>query len=565
MEDKQKQIPATVSQIRNEKPSAPRTEAVLTGNIANSMNGGHNRTIQIKQVMAGERHKEMRVQLKISTLTPLTPAYQNLKCTIRSYFVPNSRVWINAEKFTSQRGGTTEDKITEVPNCVGKEIPKILNADGHYAVGLCHTSAWRNAWISSYIPRINEPATSILTRNWTMPDFNALILRGKVAIWNDYERNKELDTEEIEYKEDTVSQEEWESYLPINNARTYFINSRARKDNSYYTDYRTDYQGFYEPSPETDAQNPPAVNASNFVKWADWEAKIAEARSQAENAQKNDWEIISEIRGSKLLTEGKTQLIGKKTFNLNYAAITQSTYNTNSEIKEEFQVMGKQGAYSYTEVDLPVYAGMQFNEEGYVHIIATVTADTVYEGSFDRLDINVKALDQYRPDLQGEKFDILKTIETSTIANSGEAIGYKRKYSEYFKMKNTISGDLTTLPYYEFDINDYTRGRNVDLANQIITQYSYQFFETSSNVHINQDGTYIFKKNWKDYTDLQLNKNQAIQNEVVQETILLENGAITSPIIKGHNQIFLVGKSYCMADLPINSEIAPNYTQWGEH
>ena len=132
-------------------------------------------------------------------------------------------------------------------------------------------------------------------------------------------------------------------------------------------------------------------------------------------------------------------------------------------------------------------------------------------------------------------------------------------------MKNTISGDLTTLPYYEFDINDYTRGTNVDLTNQIITQYSYQFFETSSNVHINQDGTYIFKKNWKDYTDLQLNKNQAIQNEVVQETILLENGTITSPIIKGHNQIFLVGKSYCMADLPINSEIAPNYTQWGEH
>lgn len=563
MEDKQKQIPATVSQIRNEKPSAPRTEAVLTGNIANSMNGGHNRTIQIKQVMAGERHKEMRVKLKISTLTPLTPAYQNLKCTIRSYFVPNSRVWVNAEKFTAQRGGTTEEKITQVPNCIGKIIPKIYNPEENFASSLCHTSAWKNAWISSYIPRIGEPATDILTREWEMPDFNALILRGKVAIWNDFERNKELDTEEIEYNDDTVSQEEWESYLPIDINRTYFINSRARKDNSYYTDYRTDYQGFFEASPNTTTEI--GINSSNFVKWADWEAKIAEARSQAENVQKNDWEIISEIRGSKLLTEGKTQLIGKKTFNLNYSAITQSTYNTNSQVQEEFQVMGKQGAYSYTEVELPVYAGMVFNEEGYVHIIATVTADTVYESGFDRLDMNVNALDQYRPDLQGEKFDILKTIEMGTIGSVSPVIGYKRKFSEYFKMRNTISGDMTTLPYYEYTLQDYVNNNSLNMGEQVITQYSYQFYELSSILHINQDGSYIFKKNWKDYTDLQLNKNQAIQNVILQTMITPENGIFTSPIIKGQSQIYLVGQSYCMADLPINNEIAPNYTQWGEH
>ena len=113
-------------------------------------------------------------------------------------------------------------------------------------------------------------------------------------------------------------------------------------------------------------------------------SKIAEARSQAENAQKNDWDIIAEIRGSKKLSEGKVQLIGKTSLNLNYAAITQNAYSSDTNVREDFRVLGQQGAYSFTEVNLPLYAGMEFNEEGYAETNEeTNLLDTMDEELFE--------------------------------------------------------------------------------------------------------------------------------------------------------------------------------------
>ena len=107
--------PFTTNQIKSTKPNAPRLERILVGQIGNSMNAGHNRTIAWKPIMAGERHKEYRLNASFKLLTPITPAYQNLLITFRTYFVPNSRVWKNAEKFTAQKGGASEIKINNVP------------------------------------------------------------------------------------------------------------------------------------------------------------------------------------------------------------------------------------------------------------------------------------------------------------------------------------------------------------------------------------------------------------------------------------------------------------------
>lgn len=580
--NKQAQEPATVNQIENERSSLKKSLTLLTGNIANSMNGGHNRTIAFKKVMAGERHNEYRMQLKIQMLTPLTPAYQDLKCTIRTYFVPNSRVWNNAEKYTAQKGGTTEEKIEEIPNLGGKQMPILMMYDDSLTPEeqkykeIQHTTAWRNAWVSSYIPRIGFNKTysyNELTNKTAMymnilPKISVLPLRGRMAIYNDFERNKEYDPPMFEYKTDNVTDAEWKKYLPLYNQSPDLHNMRARRNNSYYTDYRTEYQGFESTAPELQEN-------SSLITWSDWESKIAEARQQAENAQKNDWQIIAEMRGSKLLTQGKVQLIGKKTFNLNYAAITQTAYNTNENIQEEFQVMGKQGAYSYTEVDIPCYAGFEAQEEGYIHIIATVTADTVFESAFDRNELNVKPLDEYRPDLINEKFDILMASENGTTRNYGnniekytEAIGFKRKFSEYFKLPNIIAGDMTSLYYEETTpiegrANYFISGR--DNVNEIITQKTFQFFETDRNYEaksIGDDRT-AQKKIWRDYTDLMINKNQAIENPIIEipETQTGEGGYY----IQGQQQIFFVGKCYLVAELPIDEAIKNNYTQWGEH
>lgn len=562
--------PWGVNQVSNEKPNVPKTDTILSGFIGNSMNGGMNRTVAWKQVMAGERHKEYRFQASIKMLTPKTPSYQNLSMTLRAYFVPNSRVWTNAEKYTAQKGGSSEIKIAEIPNLGGKILPMINSNDEVNMTPIQNTTAWRNAYISSYIPRVgqyaeNNQSTDFLRR---LPKVSVLPLRGRKAIYNDFERNKEYDIELTEYKNDYVSEAEWNSYLPIDPRDMDIYNMRAKRQNSYYSDYRTELQGFEQSYPPTDMSADVAL-----LNWADWEMKIAEARSQAENAQANDWDIIAKIRGSKKLSEGKVQLLGRKTFNLNYAAVTQNTNNNSQSVTEEFRTMGTQGAYVYTNVDIPLYAGWEFVEEGYIHIIATVSADTVFETGFDRLELNVTPLEQYRPDLIDEKKDVLYECEMGTYKNDSfdynKIVGFKRKYSEYLKLPNIIAGDLTNSDYFETEYTDSGILQYYDDM-QVITNKTYQFFELDTeyeydNMESRGRLTYVLaKKIWKDYTDIMINKNQAIKNYIV-ETGDRSSPSDTNLVLEGQHQIFLVGKCVCIAQLPIDDSIKYNYTQWGEH
>ena len=568
MKDIRENHPWTTDQVRNTKPNVAKTETILSGYIGNSMNGGHNKTIAWKQVMAGEKIKEYRLNASIKMLTPKTPSYQNLYMTIRTYFVPNSRVWTNAEKYTAQKGGSAEIKIKEIPNMGGKIIPTIQTDDQSQKILVCHTTAWRDCFASSYIPRIHlfgyyDQGEQI---NGTLPKASILPLRGRIAIYNDFERNKEFDEEKQEYKGDTVSDAEWKSYIPQifepsspgNYAGNYdYFTMRAKANNSYYTDFRTELQGFEEAYPPSEMSADTAL-----MNWAQWEMKIAEARSQAENAQANDWDIIAKIRGSKKLTEGKVQLIGRKTFNLNYSAVTQNSNSANMEVNVESRALGTQGAYSYTHVDIPLFAGFEFNEEGYIHIIATVEADNVFESGFDRLELNVTPLDQYRPDMLEDKKDVLYEIETGMQRAYNEVdfekiIGFKRKYSEYFKLPNIIGGDMTNNNYYQAMHMD-----DMLIFEPIIveTQKTFQFFETDRNYYIDTDEeVYLTKKPWKSYADLLINRNQAVKNKV----IVAPYGNDIN--IDGQNQVFLIGKCNCIADLPIDSSIKDNYTTWGEH
>lgn len=562
--------PYTTSQVSSSKPNIPRSDNVLVGYIANSFNGGHNRTIAWKQVMAGERHKEYKLNLKIKTLTPLTPPYQQLKMTIRSYFVPNSRVWENAEKYTAQKGGTAEIKIKEVPNMGGKIVRSYYVEGEPQNTNMMNTTAWRNAFISSYLPRMGEKniydaastnQTNSGNGDITLPKISILPLRGRIAIYNDMERNKEFDPEIQEFKNNEPTNVEWTSYLPINSEDVGRLNMRAKRENSYYSNFRTEIQGFETEFPPTGTSE----SDKSLITWGAWEHLLGEVRSQAENAQRNDWDIIAEIRGSKTALQGKVQKIGEKTFNLNYASVTQNAYN-NAVTDVNFQVLGQQGAYSYTEIEVPCYAGFEAIEEGYIHIIATVWAESVFEQGIDRLEMNVTPLDQYRPDLKEEKQDVLYTIESGTkrikkMNNVMQVEGFKRKFSEYFKLPNIIAGDLTNEGYYEAL---YPLGSIQYSETEIESQKSYQLFEDDKSYARKPNGNIIYKKPWLDYTDLLINKNLAVQEEVqmINFTILGQDETIE---VKGQNQIFLVGKATLVADMPIDEAIKQNYTKWGEH
>lgn len=565
---KNTQKPFSNNNIEQQKTALPTTFTELSGWIANSINGGHTKPIFYKQVMAGEKHKEMMMELHLKTLTPKSVSFQGLKATIRTFFVPNSRIWTNAEKFTSQRGGDTEVKIEEIPNLGGQSYEWVgIPGTSPKFISIQNTTTWRDSFVSTYIPRVGalrELSGAIPNKKLPMPKISILPLRGFVAIYNDFLRSKQYSEPIQEFKTDTVSSVEMDNYIPNKvglrppeEGHIFDINwytQRCRRDDSYWTDYRLDLQGFDTEGTTDILENP----GTALLKWQQWESLISETRQQSENTNKTDWQIISEIRGSKLLTEGKVQLIGKYTFPLNYNSITQTSYNSAEDIQPEYQIMGTQGGYSYTNIKIPLYAGMEFNEEGYVHVLISITADSLFETSVDALEKAVRWDEQYRPGLSADKLGVLYKCELGTEyveleEDYEEILGYKRKYNEYFKLNNILKGDLATNDYY-----GYVSGLNTYTESLVITQKSYQFFEPNPEGFFSNDGTFYAKKIWLDYTDIAMNENQAIKNEIVKYQ---DNNFF----INGKNQIYLMGKTLCLAELPIDGSIRTNKTSFTEH
>lgn len=573
MENANQQTPATVNQISNAKPRIERSFRTAKGDIGGSLNGGHNRTIAWFRVMAGTKIESYKLPIKLKMLTPLSPAYQKLTAVANFYFVPDKRVFEESEEYYAQAGGTSKTKITKKPTLQGKKIPYVPTDEQSKNACLTETTLWRDTIISDYIPRVgyfelvneNEHEWARVQEGAVMPDYDACLLRGRIAIWNDFERNKQYEPKAVEYKGNTVSETEWQSYLPFGESTYMFLSMRARRNNSYYMDYRVDAQG-YEIDPYDALQ---AGDEKAMVSWANVESQLAELRSQAENAEKNPWDIINEIYGtSRKLSEGKVQLLKRYTFPLNYASVTQNTYNNNTSIEPEYRVMGQQGAYSYTE---EVIQGPQYweaIEPGYIHVILTITADSVFERAFERTAMNVNWDDEYRPDMKDQKLDTLNYLEVEShigangiIGGGLGPIGFKRKWNEYSKLPNVVKGDMTTFGYFQtgFDDHGYPYSDN----GVVLSQGTHQFYE--ENVmgigSILDDTLPLFYKDYyKDYTDLLINKNQAYKNDVT--TFETYNNDI---MIRGQNQIFYAGEQIAVLSLPIDDTIASNFTNWGEH
>ena len=555
------QTPATTNQIQHERPNIKKSYNILQGYFANSQNGGIIKPFAYAPIMAGTETIERRLQGRIKMLTPKTPVFQKLVATIDTYFVPNSAIWKNQEKFIAQKGGASETKIKKVPNLYQKTMPavKTENIDID-VVNFTDTDLWRDSWLSTYIPRYQTGANSMQTITLPMPEYSELPLRGFVKIYNDFLRNKEYDEELILTDGDSAN-----DFIPDNPWDVFYdrLYLRGKRQNSYYTDYRTELLGF-------DGTEPALTGTNDLPELVEWEKTVASARAQAQNAQRNDWDILAELYGSKLLTEGKVQHLSRKVIPLNYQAVAQTTYNTNQDIEESFQSLGEQGAYSYTEFDVPIIQMTKFNEFGYIHCIMQISADTVYETGFERTGLNVNWDDMYRPDLKELKDDVLYEIETcGTRLNSMEDFkkikGFKRKFSEYFKLPDCISGDLCTRGYYitkqqslgEDAPNEFIVGEELTRTE---SKRSFQFFE------IDDKETADFRKKnpWQDYTDILINENQAIRQEVEEINTTGLGGQKTNLRVKGDNQIFYIGIQTAIEYLPIDENIKSNFTKFGE-
>lgn len=559
------QIPATENQIEMERPRVGRSFNLLVGNIQGSMNAGHERLVGFQEVMAGQRIAVTGGRLLIQMLTPLTPAFQKLKACLKVIKVPFQRVWKNYQNFAAQKGGSTEEKPQMLPNLAGKKFPYVTIGLGQEIVSIQETTAWRDHFASCIIPRVGAGAIGRIDDIGSddeiyrkAPEMTALYLRAHVAAWNDELRNKEYDPEAQEYTEfDEVSQLEWLSYMPDYESDLDYQAVRCKKDNSYYSNYRAELQGFESGIPGIDEET---TEDQSLVTFAEWQHQTAEAVAQAANAQKNAWDVMQELRGARKLTQGRVELLARKTFNINYSAVTQNAYNNNPEINENFRVLGKQGAYSFTDIDLTFLNGQEIEEDGVLLFYLSVTADTVYESAVDRTLLNIGWKDRYRPDLSKEKNDILMKIETGTpYAYEGQAtdeyepLGFKQKFTEYFKLPNCINGDMMNRGYYQSNAGD-----NNDVPGTLIeTNGTYQFNEFSAEKAQKGVNGVQNKKHWKDYSDFMVNKNLAIP----QETYGNDEGQTA---IYGQHQIFYVGKIYSITDMPIEESIKTGFTKWGE-
>lgn len=541
------QQPNRENSISNKKAELPHTRNLIQGFHANSWNGGFLRPIAFKKIMAGEKIENLNISGVMRMLTPKVPPIQGLKTIFKVFFVPNIRVWKNAEKYMAQKGGSTKSKIKEVPNTSGKFITMAKKEDNKF-IPLTDTTIWRDSWMSSYIPRI-AAGTEYETLNNSliaMPKMTVLPLRGFIAIYNDYLRNKAVGLEMSEFNEDTVSEIEWSNIMP--NPEQWFTGGglvympRGRKQDSYYTDWRTELEG---------VNNTISPMYTDLAQHTEWQKLIAESRSQVENEQLNDWEIVAKLRGSKPVTQGKVQFLAMKEITMNYSQVAQTTYNANEKIQAEFQSLGQTGAFSYTEFSIDLLQYHTFQEEGYLHIIAQTTADTIFETGIDRTLLNCNYDEEYRPDLIALKDDVLYEAEYTTHNyNSYKAIvGYKRKFSELFKAPNVINGDMTNKPIYDVD-SASTGNWNTPVP---MKDY-YQYFE-NIDVPINTKDMFTY-----DFTDYMINKNQAIEN------IRTAAGAGTYRVsyFKGPNQIFMVAETNYIDDLPIDESIKDNYKKWGE-
>lgn len=553
------QTPASINSIKTKKPHVNRSYNHLTGYIGNSFNGGIMKPLAYKKVMAGEKIKRYSMNGIARMLTPAVPSAQKLTMTVDAYFVPDSRVWDAYEEFVARKGATTLTKILNYPFCgdtgsANNSLPTWYEGNGK--VNPVNTSLWRDCWISSYLPRygfdITNPATE---ESIKLPSINILLFRGLVAIYNDMRRHKVYDPKLTEYKGNKVVGEEKNSYFPQTptDAMSQPFMIRGRRKDSYYTDYKTDLQGF-----KTSLN----LDTMDVQQHAEWQKQIAESRTQSENEQLNDWDIIAKLRGTRPVKDGKIRHLGRREIPLNYTQVAQTSYN-NAVTEENRQSLGVTGAYSYTEFNIDIVNYQEFIEDGFIHIVQQTSADTIFETGTHRTLLNVKWDDQYRPDFINITDDILYDVEKEgtsyATTNATKATGFKRKFSEQFTLPQLLSGEMTTKNILDTTI---TETGNLKTESELTTQHAFQFAETSDRVDysISNNGQQIlgFKHSWRDYTDLLINKNLAIREPVLYNEV----NYITK--VGGHNQIFLMAKTECITDLPIDEDIKKNFKMWGE-
>lgn len=524
----------------------------MKGISASTWNGGIMQPVMAKKIYAGTKIKRLTFSGQIRMLTPLAPLTTKLTTTFKAFFVPNSRVWDNAEQFIAHKGQqtTTEEPSFTIKKIIFGNYPP----DSTELTPLTDYDDWRECKMSGYVPRImtgqkiniNNPGeTAISTK------ISALPFRGYRAIFNDFIRNKQLDSEVLEFTGNSTNLAEEIQAFPLERTTTTTTNEsslkfRGQKPNNYYTNFRTDLIG----STTTEYQDTINANTQTLMYHTEWQKTLPELRENAENKGLNDWEIIAKMRGARVANQGKVQLIGQKSVGHNYSQVAQTVYNEATP-NPEFQSLGTTGAYSWTEFSIDIVNYEEIIEDGYLHVIAQTSADVAFSTGINRELLNIKWDQQYRPELAKLKQDVLLSQEIRTAKSTDWTTpikGYKRKYSECFELPQHITGDLTELGF----------PKSTATSDPIPSESFWLCQETSLfEIDNSTSQPFVFAtKFWKDNTDILINNTMALKQKLKS----VSNADMNHRVL-GKNQFKMIAETTMIADLPFDYDIKKDYKE----
>ncbi|MEM0174371.1 MAG: major capsid protein [Sulfolobaceae archaeon] len=396
------------------------------GKSAITMQGNELIPIMWKEILAGEYIKEWKIDNLTRIITPLVPTMDKVFIRISAFFVPNTRVWKDAEKaqaakydldFENGKTPKTIPMIDIAPNVTQKDFYKFM-----------------------LLQKYGIPNNLKNTIN-----INVLPLRGYQAIYNDYIRNKDYEPALPEWNDTIVSgTEKSRIRTPFDSAsgdldyRDGYLVRNGQTRKNYWTNIKRTVAG----SAANENLNDEILNQTdNLFEHLDWETKFQELRQRADNANRNDWDIIAEMGGTAPVKTDRVEYLGDIEYELNYQQITQS-----APVIDNSTPLGTTGSFSYTRANGTLFRHKEFKQNGYIHVLIQLNMDKYYESGVPRELLKINIDDIYRPGLAKTEYDIIYGAEISAngnvAVNINDPIAYKPKWSEYKRLPILCSGEM---------------------------------------------------------------------------------------------------------------------------
>lgn len=415
------QIKGQEKQIRNDNIQASvasshrkTTIKLENGKSAITMNGGLLYPLLYKEILAGEYIREWKIDNLTRLITPFVPTMDKVKLSIDAYFVPNTRVMKNWNELITDKDDASSQELN-------RELPTFTTAPE-----LTQNFNFKNTLMARYgVPN-----------NGGVSKINMLLLRGYRAIENDFIRNKQYEPKKVEWNGRTLSTSEEEAVAafggttdPEPKTPNAYIIAPAQTTKNYYTNIMKNLAKDQE---KMQAQLEQAEHL-------DWQTRYQNEKQKAENANKNDWDIIAEMGGTAPIRTDQVEHLGNITYDLNYQQITQSSNEANAPTP-----LGTTGSFSYTRANGTIFHHKHFKQHGYIHILASVVLEKAPENGIPKELLKTSIDDIYRPALAKKEIQLLleQEIDATLGSTSGKGAAYQPAWAEYKRLPNLVSGEM---------------------------------------------------------------------------------------------------------------------------